>query len=672
MAILLGIDTGGTFTDAVVLDRGAREGRGEVLCLAKARTTHDSLEVGIAEAVRRALARADLSPSRIDMVSISTTLATNALAEGCTDETALVLIGFDQGAIHRSGIAEFGNSARILLIGGGHDAGGSQSAPLDRVSLSKGLAELRQLIDAVAIVGMFAVRNPAHEREARDIIRQEFGIPATCSHDLTAELDGPRRALTTYLNAGLIPRIDTLLGACGEVMGSVGIRAPMMVVRGDGSLMNISTARAYPVHTILSGPAASAIGAHYLSGYGDAVVSDIGGTTTDIAVLEGGEVRVDPRGSLVRGRRTFVHAVDMHTFALGGDSEIDIERDAPDPRLLLGPRRVVPISEFARQQPDLVRMALSRQLRSDTPDHNHGRFAEITRRGESAPHVFRAAREVLDILATGPQPVDMLARNRRWLLALDRLRDQGRIRVAAFTPTDACEVRSGRRSGPAFQAASLLARRRDNRGREAAAGPDELAAKTLALLRRRSSRAVLSSALDHDRLPGRSIAESPLAEASLGGHSGLVDLRIRMNRPLIAVGASASVHYPEVARELGARLVCPPHAEVANAVGAAVGGVSASAEVVILQPETGRFTLHGAGAPQHYSNLDSATRAAERLCREIAAERAREAGATGITVGVEEQRRIAEIEGEEMLVELRKRATARGLPEYSTGIATST
>ena len=178
---------------------------------------------------------------------------------------------------------------------------------------------------------------------------------------------------------------------------------------------------------------------------------------------------------------------------------------------------------------------------------------------------------------------------------------------------------------------------------------------------------MLASALDHDGLPGQQLARSPFAEASMDRRAGLVEPRIRLCQPLIAVGAAAGLHYPDVARELCAELICPPFAEVANAVGAAVGGVSTTVEIVILQPQAGSFVLHGADSPRHFDNLDRAAEAAVRLSREMAAKRAETAGATDIMVSLEEERRTANIEAEEMLVELRVRATARGLPKTRTG-----
>ena len=112
-----------------------------------------------------------------------------------------------------------------------------------------------------------------------------------------------------------------------------------------------------------------------------------------------------------------------------------------------------------------------------------------------------------------------------------------------------------------------------------------------------------------------------------------------------------------------ATLICPPFAEVANAVGAAVGGVSATVEITVLQPEPGTFSIHGQGPPQRFTNLESARDAAERLGRKVATQRASAAGATGIAVEIEEVRQAAEIGGAELLVEMRLRATARGQPD---------
>ena len=208
----------------------------------------------------------------------------------------------------------------VIFCPGGHDVHGDPvSLVLD--ALVAALPSLADTVSGVAVASYFAVRNPEHEIAVRDIIRERTGLPVTCSHELSSKLGGPRRALTTLLNARLISMIDRLVNATEGFLAKRGIAAPLMVVRGDGALITAEFARARPIETILSGPAASLVGARYMTGIDDAVVSDIGGTTTDIAVLDGGRLRLDPEGATVGGMRTMVEAVAMRTFGLGGDSK---------------------------------------------------------------------------------------------------------------------------------------------------------------------------------------------------------------------------------------------------------------------------------------------------------------------------------------------------------------
>jgi N-methylhydantoinase A/oxoprolinase/acetone carboxylase beta subunit len=148
-----------------------------------------------------------------------------------------------------------------------------------------------------------------------------------------------------------------------------------MVVRGDGALISAAEALMRPIETILSGPAASLVGARHLTGLDNAVVSDIGGTTTDVAVLEGGHPRLDSEGATVGRYRTMVEAVAMHTFGLGGDSELRLEDGGFDAGLILGPRRLMPLSLAAHLWPQPVLAALERQAQSSFPGRYDGRFA---------------------------------------------------------------------------------------------------------------------------------------------------------------------------------------------------------------------------------------------------------------------------------------------------------
>ena len=206
--LFLGIDTGGTYTDAVLWSEAARASSAK----AKALTTRHDLAVGISGAVDAVLARAAVAPAAIKLVSMSTTLATNALVEGQGGRVALVMIGFTEADLARDGLkAALGpipccSSPAAMTSHGNADE-------LDLAALEAALPELAAGVSGFAVCAYFAVRNPAHEIAARDLIREKTGLPVTASHELSAKLGGPRRALTTLLNARLIAMIDRLIAA---------------------------------------------------------------------------------------------------------------------------------------------------------------------------------------------------------------------------------------------------------------------------------------------------------------------------------------------------------------------------------------------------------------------------------------------------------------------------
>src|SRR5208282_2539907 len=344
----LGLDTGGTYTDAVLVRDGTR-----VIASAKALTTPQDLSVGLAAAIRAILGQLRPPDTRFDvsLVSVSTTLATNAVVENHFSPICTLLIGFDEAMLERSGLRMAQAGSFVARIRGGHDATGEQHEPLDTEAARAVILAHVDDVEAFAVAGTFSVRNPMHELQLRQLIRELTQKPVTCAHELTSKLDAPRRALTAALNARLTPRISHLLDAVSAVLAAESVDAPLMVVKGDGSLMRADVARECPVETILSGPAASVVGAKFLTGLGDFVVSDMGGTTTDIAVVSGGLPVINAEGALVGGWRTMVEAVDVRTFGLGGDSHVHLDRDG---RMQLGPRRAIPLSLMALQFPAVL------------------------------------------------------------------------------------------------------------------------------------------------------------------------------------------------------------------------------------------------------------------------------------------------------------------------------
>ncbi|MDW8072471.1 MAG: hydantoinase/oxoprolinase family protein, partial [Anaerolineae bacterium] len=316
MALSLGIDTGGTYTDAVLFD----ELRG-VIASAKALTTKYDFTVGIREAVEGVLMDGSLS-RMFRLVSLSTTLATNAVVEGHGAPICLLLIGYPPDTLEYEGLGQVMKGDPVVFIQGGHTVTGDEQAPLDLVAVRQAIETHAAHVAAFAVSGYFAVRNPEHELRVRQLIREMTHLPVSCGHELSSNLNAPRRALTAALNARLIPFLYQLITAVRALLHEKGITAPLMVVKGDGSLVEAQLALERPVETILSGPAASVIGARYLSGEQNMVVVDMGGTTTDIALVQNGRPVLNRDGAVIGGWHTMVEAVAVHTFGLGGDSEV--------------------------------------------------------------------------------------------------------------------------------------------------------------------------------------------------------------------------------------------------------------------------------------------------------------------------------------------------------------
>jgi N-methylhydantoinase A/oxoprolinase/acetone carboxylase beta subunit len=661
--IRLGLDTGGTYTDAIALD-----GERRVLASAKARTTHWDLALGISEAIHALLAALPEGVRRehIGMVAVSTTLATNAMVEGRFSPICTLLVGFDERMVERSGLKR-GRGGSVVCVRGGHDAAGDEAEPLDEAAVQRAVTEFGGAVDAFAVAAMFSVRNPAHELRVRESVRASCDKPVTCSHELSAQLDAPRRALTAALNARLTPQIRHLVDSVQEVLGREGITAPLMIVRGDGTLVKSAVALEYPVETVLSGPAASVVGASFLSGLKDFVVSDMGGTTTDVAVVADGRPLVRPDGAVVGGWRTMVQAIDVHTCGLGGDSEVFFDRER---RLSVGPRRVVPLSLFALQFPE-IRAVLARLAAAATLRPFAGHFAVRNPVPEPAVALDRLEQRTFDALGPVPRGVDAVARTTPGVEALRRLVDRGLVTLAGFTPSDALHV-LGRQRGWCVESARLGAallalEERNASARREADTPEGICERIHELVLRQAVGAVLETALARD--PGLEVTRSgPFGElmdevAAGKPFSQLLQLNVRLTTPLIAIGAPAAAYYGEVARRLDAVLHVPEHGEVCNAVGAAAGTVSEICELTVNQPVLNIFRVHDPAGSRDFHDARTAIEEAKRLARAYVLAAALRSGASDPHVETTvSERRARTNSGDEYLAEATVCARATGVP----------
>jgi N-methylhydantoinase A/oxoprolinase/acetone carboxylase beta subunit len=651
---LVGIDTGGTYTDAAIIDQSNHR----ILASAKALTTKGDLAIGVNEAMSLALSQAQ--PQDIRLVSVSTTLATNAVVEGHGSAVGVILIGFDAAMVEKTGIAKAFPGVPVLSVAGGHDHNGNEMAPLDEAALRVFVGENANDVSAFAIAASFAVRNPAHEQKARAIIAELTEKPTTLSSELSSALDAPRRALTAVLNARLISRITQLISAVRRAMAVRGIECPLMIVKGDGSLANADTVATRPIETVLSGPAASLVGAKWLSGLDDFIMSDMGGTTTDIGILSAGRPRVAEQGAEVGGWRTMVKAIDVKTIGLGGDSEVHL---AFDGTMSVGPQRAVPVSLIGQRYPEVIAM-LEADLADTDGGSMHGRFVLLP--FGASGHVEKAGltareEEVLAQITEGPQPLRRIAQSSGAARAITSLRKKGLIQYSSFTPSDASHVlglQANWSKEAAILAAKLMARFRDMK-----APTDERVQafctavwdKTVAL----TGRVILDAAF------GRAVQGDALFDSVVSGTSqmGLVQVVMRPVVPVVAVGGPVKVYYNEVGRRLGCDIVFAPHCDVANAVGAAAGMVAHRSTVTVEGDGNGAFRLLGSGPAEVFDSGITALEKAIVRARQSALELATASGAHHPKITFEvEKHHLPEAQNDDGLLHARVIAEAVGRP----------
>ncbi len=670
MPLSLGIDTGGTCTDAVLVDEHQRLVRS-----AKALTTHGDLRQGLAKAVAQVLDAGD--SENVSLVSLSTTLATNALVEGRGRSVGLVLVGFSRDWLHRAQLGEALGNDPVLFIDGGHDAQGHAVCPLDLTQLVAQATPVARKVEAWAVSSVFAVRNAEHELQAAEVLAGICGQAVSLGHRLTQGLDAPRRALTALLNARLIPALVELLDAAETLLDDQDITAPLMVVKGDGTLVAAAVARQFPVETILSGPAASVVAARELADLDSAVVVDIGGTTSDIALLQNGRPRLDPQGAQVGGWRTMVQAVEIVSLGLGGDSELQLDDEGA---LGVGPSRSIPLSLLATREPR-IRDVLIKQLERGWVTSHDGQFIEVVQR-EGQQAGSSQQRDLLERIGSGVVSLEALFSEGTEALAMARLEAAGFVRRSAFTPSDACHVlglqdtwdASVARLGAQLflrsivHAGGSLAKMLSGVDRESAT--ERLAQVVIDAVEIATASAVARRALGLEPSASRRDTERAvwIDQLLAIGAPATPDTPVlavvpTLQVPLIGLGASAGLYHPGAAARLGSRSIVPQAAGVANALGA-VAGLVRQERSISLQPGGGTdVVVLMSDGPLTCVDLESAAAEATQHATDLVIEAALKAGADDPPqVNVSREDILIEQDGLKVFIESRITAVATGRP----------
>jgi N-methylhydantoinase A/oxoprolinase/acetone carboxylase beta subunit len=321
--MILGLDVGGTQTDTVLIE-------GTDVVVETKTPTGDDLLSTLRDALEKTLA--DVDPAQISRMAFSTTMATNAIAQDSLDHAGMIV---SAGPGMNPDWFSVGPSYHV--VEGCLDHQGLEALPLKKESVLDATALIREKgINTIGVVGKFSVRNPAHEKQIKAWVGNEFSHVAL-GHHVSGILNFPRRINTTYLNAALYGLHDNFSSSLTRILDEKGLHAPRFLLKPDGGTMELDKTILSPARTAQSGPAASVMGSLALDGCkGTTLVLDIGGTTTDMSVVLDGVPLLAPYGIRLGPFRTLIRSLLTRSIGLGGDSEV---RTGKDGRLIIGPLR---------------------------------------------------------------------------------------------------------------------------------------------------------------------------------------------------------------------------------------------------------------------------------------------------------------------------------------------
>ena len=617
----LGIDTGGTFTDAAIVDMKTME----ILTKAKSPTTYQDLSIGLLGAVDGVIASGKFTVEEIKIVGLSTTLATNSILTGKGGQVGLICIGWSPDR-------EWDMGTKVIeTVEGGHTVRGYENQPLDVAALDKAINSMMHKVDAIAISSIFSVYNPDHEERARKAIMEKANMLTVTGHDLTTELGIKERTITAVLNAKLIPIIGDFLSSVENSMEKRGIKGQIMVYKGDGSLMNIAVARGRPVDTILSGPAASLMGGRLLSKLENCIVLDIGGTSTDIAYLDRGFPRINREGASVGNWRTRVRAIDIWTSGLGGDSDMQVDRFG---HLEIGPEKVMPLAVASKSNPAVLdKLRLTRQTtyymvyERDTTKLSHEDRLVYNLLKEKKVCTLNEANEGLPELT-------FVTENLRSLKA------KGFIVQTGLTPTDIMHVKGLYTPGDVVAAQVGVEIFSNLSGMTVEQFVENFMDTMVTRIGAEVIKKIISDEAG-DIIPSRAL--DYLIKAMLGAAGfRTMSIQASLDRPIVGIGAPAHVFVPELEKRMNVKVVIPPNYDVGNAIGAVCSKVSEMITVQVYPRDFKFWVFSPFTDPLDFHHREEAIEKAKEIAAEHVKGRAIAAGAKNVEVMVDvDEKRFA-------------------------------
>lgn len=551
MQYSLGIDAGGTYTDAVIL----RDSDSRILDTSKAITTYPDLMVGIRNAIDK------LNPdyvSKIKLVSVSTTLSTNTILEKTGYPVGLILVG--DYTVPRKLPADY-----CITVKGGHDSNGDELQPLDLTAIEQFAVSLKKKVSAFAVSSYFSTRNPEHEIKIKQIITKLTGHPVVCGYELSQELGAYERAATAVLNAQLIPITYQFIHSIVTEIRERKLDAKILMLKCDGSVIDIKGAKLRPIETVFSGPAASIMGASHLSGLDTCAVIDVGGTSTDVSIIKKGKPELCEKGAVIGGWQTRVKSIRMESSANGGDSHVWFKKC-----VRIGPRRVMPLCFAAVKYPNFKEKLEKNPVPLRTMLNEHiqpTKFFVST--GADPVNSTENEKKLLEYIKDEPLSIyEILNKMKRFPspAVLDSLIQQRAIQAIGFTPTDALHV-LGEYTEWDVEAAQIGAKKLS---RFTQMGVHAFCKKIKQQVARNMAYSLMSFIMEGR---GKEGINKILDEE--------VPAQYKLNIPIVLLGGPVKAYYEELKALIDAEIIVPEQARVGNAVGALVGKGIKRIEIII-------------------------------------------------------------------------------------------
>lgn len=321
--MLIGLDVGGTHIDAVIIDNR------KIIKIVKKPVDQADLETSIWQTIEELII--DVEVSKIKQINLSTTISTNAIVENKTSKVGMII---QNGPGLTNELLRLTNDD--VFISGYTDHRGIIVKQFNPEEIAEAIKHFKaKNLDSIGVATKFSPRNPLSEQILEKHLKKDFSV-VSLSHQLSGRLNFPRRIKTTFLNASIQQIFQNFANNITASLNKKNISAPIYILKADGGIISLAEAQKRPVETILSGPAASLMGFQGLMNIeGDAILLDIGGTTTDIFILADGVFLFEPLGIEIANHKTLIRAIFSKSIGLGGDSAIEIVNN----KLTIGPKR---------------------------------------------------------------------------------------------------------------------------------------------------------------------------------------------------------------------------------------------------------------------------------------------------------------------------------------------